>query len=157
MRAPISQDKPSFPRRLSGVLLALAALVGSASAAADEVGPLEESCYDKKSGDACADPQGAAGTCTGVKDLRGRELLRCVAGAKAPATQPADTKTQTPQPADAKTPSPTPSAATVSVAEKKGCSVSAVGSSNEGAPLAITVALAALALYRVKRRVEPAG
>ncbi|MDI1482280.1 hypothetical protein [Polyangium sp. y55x31] len=147
MHAPHSQDKPSLARRLSGALLAIAVLVGPASAAADEVGPLEEACYNKKAGDACADTAGAAGTCTGIKDERGRELLRCVAGAKAPA----------PQPADAKTPTPTPSAATVSVAEKKGCSVSAAGGSNEGAPLGITVALAALALCRAKRRARPAG
>ncbi|MDC0749031.1 hypothetical protein [Polyangium mundeleinium] len=147
MHAPISQDKPSLLRRLSGVFLAIAALVGPASAAADEVGPLEESCYNKAAGDACADPAGAAGTCTGVKDLRGRELLRCVAGAKAPA----------PQTNEAKTAGPQPSAATVTVAEKKGCSVSAAGSSNEGAPLGITVALAALALCRAKRRARPAG
>ena len=156
MRAPISQDKPSLPRRLSGVLLAIAALVGPTTAAADEVGPLEESCYNKAAGDACADPAGAAGTCTGVKDLRGRELLRCVAGAKAPAPQPADAKTPAPTP-ETKTAGPQPSAATVTVAEKKGCSVSAAGSSNEGAPIGITVALAALAFYRAKRRAHPAG
>ncbi|MDI1430776.1 MULTISPECIES: hypothetical protein [Polyangium] len=157
MRAPISQDKPSLPRRLSGVLLAVAALVGPASAAADEVGPLEESCYNKAAGDACADPAGAAGTCTGVKDLRGRELLRCVVGAKAPAPQTTEAKTPTPPAPETKTAGPQPSAATVTVAEKKGCSVAAVGSSNEGAPLGITVALAALAFCRAKRRARPAG
>ncbi|MDI1482279.1 hypothetical protein [Polyangium sp. y55x31] len=149
MRAPHSQDKPSLARRLSGALLAIAVLVGPASAAADLIGPAEEACQNKTAGAACAEPGGAAGTCTAVQD-RGRERLRCVVGANAPT----DAKTTTPQPADAKTPAPTPSAATVS--EKKGCSVSAAGSSNEGAPLGITVALAALALCRAKRRARPA-
>jgi len=137
MRASNSQDKPSLASRLCGALLALAALVGPVSVAADEVGPLEESCYNKKTGDACADAAGAAGTCSGVKDERGRELLRCLAGAKAPAPQP--------------------SAATVSVAEKKGCAVSAAGGSSDGAPLGIAVALAALAVARAKRRAKLAG
>ncbi|MDC0741566.1 hypothetical protein [Polyangium mundeleinium] len=153
MHAPISQDKPSLARRLSGALLAIAVLVGPASAAADLIGPAEEACQNKAAGDACAEPAGAAGTCVASEALGGRQRLRCVVGANAPTAA----KTATPQAADAKTPAPTPSAATASVAEKKGCSVSAAGSSNEGAPLGITVALAALALCRAKRRARPAG
>ncbi|MDI1446132.1 hypothetical protein [Polyangium sp. 6x1] len=157
MHAFISQDKRSLGRRLSGVLLALAALVGPATAAADEIGPDEESCIKKSAGDACADAVGAAGTCVGYEALGGRQRFRCVAGAKAPAAQPAAAKTSDPQPATAKTPTPQPSAATVTVAEKKGCSVSAAESSNDVAPLGITVALAALAFSRAKRRARPAG
>ncbi|MRG97406.1 hypothetical protein [Polyangium spumosum] len=132
MRAFNSQDKRSSTRRLCGALLALAALVGPAIAAADEVARDEESCMSKKAGDTCADPAGAPGTCVAAKDFRDRERLRCVAGAK--------------------TPTPTPSAATTSVVEKKGCAVSAAGDQDRGAPLAIGFALAALALGRARRR-----
>ncbi|MDI1446130.1 hypothetical protein [Polyangium sp. 6x1] len=157
MRTFISLDKRSVARRLSGVLLALAALVGPSSAAADLIGPDEEVCVKKQAGDACSDAQGAAGTCVAYEALGGRQRLRCVAGAKAPAAQPAAATTPGPQPSAATTPAPQPSAAAATVAEKKGCSVSAAGSSNDVAPLGITVALAALAFSRAKRRARPAG
>ncbi len=138
MIASVSKDKPSSARRFAGLLLAFAALVGSPLPAyADEVGPLEESCVNKAAGDTCADLAGAAGTCSSAKDPRGRGVLRCVAGAKAPAPQP--------------------STQVASVAEKKSCAVSAAGSSNEEAPIGIAVAFAAFVVARAKRRARSAG
>jgi len=114
--------------------LALAALLVPAVALADEVGPNEESCMEKKAGEACADAKGAPGTCAAATDPHGHERVRCVAGAAAPASS------------SASVPKP-------EVKKAGGCAVSAPLSDAQGAaPIAAGLACAALGLAASRRR-----
>ncbi|UQA62700.1 hypothetical protein [Polyangium aurulentum] len=127
-------SKPSTFTLFAARTLALAALLVPAVAFADEVGPNEESCVQKKSGDACADAKGAPGTCAAATDPYGHERVRCVAGAAAPASSAA-------------------SAPKPEVKKAGGCNVSMPLSDAEGAaPIAAGLACAALGLAASRRR-----